>query len=213
MKMHLFAVMTITTVLAMTTTTWALGLDTNTADLPPNGEYVSPQGYFQYTVSGLGVITVQAPVLSQPSGATRLADGDDEIETFDATLSGVVQGVGLVQLTGQVEVRTTDRLLNTTGTFTAEIISASFIGNLGGMSVTVQEDPGNDSMGQTEIIDIGGGLYHINSFFDVYTELTIDGGNFITAPSDAVRMNLVPEPATLSLLVLGGLAVLRRRRS
>lgn len=205
--------MTITTVLAMTAAARATGLDTDTAILPPDGEYVSQQQYFEYTVPGLGAVTVQSPVLSRPyPGAIQQSIGTDEREIFDAMLLGVEigQGLGLVQLTGPVEVMTTDRLLSTAGRFDAEIISASFTGNVGGMSITLREDPQRQSSGQTDITDLGGGLYHIDSFFDVFTELSIDGGAWITSNS-SVRMTLVPEPATLGLLVLGGLTLLKRR--
>jgi len=208
--------MTITTVLAMTTTTWAQGLDTTSPLLPPDGEYVSLQSqYFEYTVPGLGAVTVQSLVLSRPYPVpNRVPVGNDERETFNAMLLGVEigQGFGLVQLTGPVEIMTTDRLLSTTGAFNAEIISASFTGTVGGMPIILREDPQNQSLGQTDITDLGGGLYHIDSFFDVFTELSIDGGSSWITSDSSVRMTLVPEPATLGLLVLGGLAVLRRRR-
>ena len=75
----------------------------------------------------------------------------------------------------------------------------------------MQEDPIRPLMGQTDITDLGGELYHIDSFFDVFTELSVDGGSWIACDS-STHMYLTPEPGTLSLLALGGLAVLRRRR-
>jgi hypothetical protein len=41
----------------------------------------------------------------------------------------------------------------------------------------IRESPTLPSLGQTSITDLGGGLYQIDSFFDVFTELSIDGGN------------------------------------
>ena len=121
MKTHLFAVMTITAVLAMTATTWgAMGLDTDTADLPPDGKYVSSQQFFEYTIPGLGDIVVENPTLSRPHTGTiaRAAVGSDEQEDFDATLSGVEIGLGVgpLEVSGPVVVMTYGRLLSTTGT-------------------------------------------------------------------------------------------------
>ena len=48
------------------------------------------------------------------------------------------------------------------------------------------------SPGRTTITDIGGGLYQIDSFFDVFTELSIDGGAFQPQTNPAGRMDLVP---------------------
>ena len=76
----------------------------------------------------------------------------------------------------------------------------------------VREDVQRASMGETSITDIGGGMYHIDSFFDVFTEVSIDGGGNWTASASSARMVLIPEPATLGLLAMGGLAVLRKRR-
>ncbi len=55
--------------------------------------------------------------------------------------------------------------------------------------------------------------YRISSFFDVFLDVSLDGGNTWTPADQPVQLDLTPEPATLSLLALGGcLAVFRRRR-
>lgn len=53
-----------------------------------------------------------------------------------------------------------------------------------------------------QIVDDGDGVITVT--------LTADGTNFVLA--DAVAVDLVPEPSSLALLGLGGLALLRRRR-
>ncbi len=155
----------------------------------------------------------------------RWDDAGDEHEEFesilraDVTISG--NPVGQVELTGPVETVVRGKTGNTTGTFDTEIIAMSLVGSVGGGTIEIQESPSQPSQGQTTITDIGGGLYQIDSFFDVFTELRADfGGGFspwvpqINGPSRVDLQPFVPEPgaAALMLLGLGGVARLRRRK-
>ena len=197
----------------MSATGWAQGLDTNSADLPPPGVYVSPDMYHEY--SAMGIILEDPshkPILDR---VTRTTDGDDELESFYSkfTATEIGQDFGPITLTGPVVVRTTNRALSTTGTFATEIISMS----LSGGGVMIRQDPLRASTGQTDINDLGGGLYHIDSFFDVFTELSMDGGANWVASDYATRLTLIPEPGTLVLLGMGAVALLgylwRRKRA
>jgi len=88
--------------------------------------------------------------------------------------------------------------------------------NLTGMSplgmIIIRQDQACPTMGETTITDLGGGLYEIDSFFDVFTELSVDGGGSWVSCDYATRLTLVPEPATLALLAVRSLALIRRRR-
>ncbi len=182
---------------AVHTIGWAQGVDTPSPDLPADGAYISLDDFFY---SGIGYVLEDLVLTPQP-GVTRTPIGNDELESFNATFSATETGqpVGSLELTGPVDMLTTDRLLSTTGLFDAEIISMSLSGN----GILIREDPSRASTGQTDIIDLGGGLYHIDSFFDVFTEISINGGSSWTPSDNSVRMTLVPEPATLGLSVLG----------
>ena len=206
-------VLTLCCVMLAATFASAQGIDTTTADLPPDGVYVSPNEYHQYSAAGI--------ILDDPShrplvGTTiRTPVGNDEIETFDSVFTAVEIGLGLgpIQLTGPTSVLTRDRMLSTSGLFDAEIVSMSLSGNVPGLGpIMVREDPTRASTGQTDIIDLGGGLYHIDSFFDVFTELSPDGGQTWIPSDSSTRMTLIPEPATLTMLPLGAAALRKRRR-
>jgi hypothetical protein len=103
---------------------------------------------------------------------------------------------------------------DTTGTFDTEMLSMS----LTGAGVMIRESPTRASTGKTSITDIGGGMYHIDSFFDVFTELSVDGGMtwIPKAGNRGTRVYLggIPEPSSLVLATLAmfGAAGLTRRR-
>ncbi len=204
------------------------GVDSTSADLPPEGVYISPHEYHRYAAAG---ITLDDPAhYPFTQDVVRERVGNDEIETFESRFTAVEigQGYGPITLTGPVQVMTTDRALSTAGLFDTEIVSMSLSGSTptGGV-VMIREDPSRASTGSTDIADLGGGLYHIDSFFDVFTELSVDGGNSWIASDSSTRMHLVPEspqrniPAVsgwgmmvaVLLLAMAGMIVVRRQRS
>ena len=83
----------------------------------------------------------------------------------------------------------------------------SLSGDAGGISVEIRESPSKASEGKKKVDDLGGGQYEFDSFFDVFTEISIDGGPFQPQTNEASRIELipVPEPSRLLLLVSGAL--------
>ncbi len=92
---------------------------------------------------------------------------------------------------------------HTTGIFATEIVSMSLSGDVGGTPVIIRESPTMSSTGQTTITDLGNGMYHVDSFFDVFTELSVDGGQTWTPSEGPTRMELAPEPPPAPTLVAG----------
>lgn len=76
----------------------------------------------------------------------------------------------------------------------------------------LRESPTLQSLGTTTITDIGGGLYRIDSFFDVFTELSIDGGASWTPASGPMHLVGLPEPSSALLLTIGAGAIMARMR-
>jgi len=125
----------------------------------------------------------------------RQIAGSDEIETFNSIWDAVMDfgsGSVPVSLTGFVDTKTNGKALSTTGTFDAEIVSMDLSGNAGEFTIMLREDPVRASVGSTAITDLGGGLYQIDSFFDVFTELSIDGGQVWYPASNSGHLTLVP---------------------
>lgn len=142
----------------------------------------------------------------------RNAVGPDELETFQSTVEGQMttpHATFLLTLHGPVQTIVHGKIGNTTGTFDTEMLSMS----LSGFGLMIRESPTLASLGQTGIEDLGGGQFRVSSFFDVFTELSIDGGQSWMPSDGAARVTLVPEPGTLALAGLGAamLAGWRRR--
>ena len=208
MKAYLIIIMAIAILLSMNTLVLAQGLDTDTPDLPPDGEYMTAEDVHA-TYSGADLLVILELLIHKPivDPVVRTVIGPDELETFNSTLTGLAtvdpDGLGPlgpisgipVQLTGPVSTLVTDKIGNTTGTFDTEIVSMSLSGNVAGTQIYIRESPSNASDGVTDITDLGGGLYHIDSFFDVFTELSVDGGSSWIASDTSTRMTL--EPAVL----------------
>jgi PEP-CTERM motif-containing protein len=104
--------------------------------------------------------------------------------------------------------------------FDTEMLQLDLTGGTLPGGVMIRESPTRASTGRTTQTPVGGGVYHIDSFFDVFTELSIDGGqNWMpSTSSNNGAMHLsgnLPEPASASLSLLGAVALagfgLRRR--
>ncbi|NIM50748.1 MAG: hypothetical protein GTO22_16100, partial [Gemmatimonadales bacterium] len=175
------------------------GIVTASPDLPPTDGVYRSASDIHAEYQGADLHIVLQDIRHQPFvGAVVENIGADELETFDsgatATATVVMGDLVLqevpVSLTGPVQTRVTDKAGQTTGSWDAEIVSMSLSGDVGGMQVEIRESFTQASSGRTDIADLGGGLYHIDSFFDVFTELSVDGGQTWIASTESVRVQL-----------------------
>ena len=106
------------------------------------------------------------------------------------------------------------------GTFSEVMNSMLLTGSVAGVAVELRLEPAAGGTGSTTTTDLGGGMFNIHSFFDVFTDLSIDGGTTWT-PGNGVMLTLqsIPEPSTWIMLVTAGVMVpayvrwSRRRRA
>jgi hypothetical protein len=108
------------------------------------------------------------------------------------------------------------------GTYDTEMLSMNltgvYQGSGGPIPFLIRESPTLQSLGQHSVTPVGDGTFLIDSFFDVFTELSLDGGSTFMPASSSFRLNLesVPEPATVLSAALGaaglGFVVRRKRR-
>ena len=162
--------------------------------LPPlDGVYLTPAGvHATYNGPGLQIVLEDirhhgfSNVVSTPIGANTH-------ETFDSIVDGnvSVNSGPLVPITlaGGVEVM----LFNypgPLGTFATEMLALNLTGVTPLGPIMIRESPTLPSLGQTTVQDIGGGLFRIDSFFDVFTELSIDGGQTWMPSQGSTRVEL-----------------------
>ena len=108
-------------------------------------------------------------------------------------------GMGHGHVTG-TGTGTTDRMFDT------EMLQL----DLSGGPLMIRESPTLPSMGKTAITDLGGGQFHIDSFFDIFTELSVDGGQTWYPAEAPTHMTTSPEPASIALFAIGAVALLYR---
>ncbi|MFA5291661.1 MAG: PEP-CTERM sorting domain-containing protein [Phycisphaerae bacterium] len=186
-------------------------------NLPPlDGQYVSVDQWHSYY--GMGIYIANAVHYGFSASFAPPPVGQTDTHLFDSLVDlevSVDAGATFTPFT--VSAPVTVRIqgvsyIENTGTYSTEILSMNISGSPLPAGVMLRESPTLSSSGQTIIEDLGGGQYQIESFFDVYTELSIDGGvTWLPDLYAPVRMELIPEPATISLLTIGIFGLIRRK--
>jgi hypothetical protein len=149
-------------------------------------------------------------------------DGDEH-ETFDSKMTATIDigaGPESVELEGPVEITTFGREEGELGTFDTEMVALELIGYVGGNSIVVSLDPLETSSGQVSISDNGNGTFDVDSFFDVHSQISINGGTPESQLDGPVRMTLqstAPAPSlgvvgvVVAVAAMGMIAWMRRR--
>jgi hypothetical protein len=199
---------------------------TNSTTLPPLGVGFSIGGGGS-CFSAVGVCAVPG-ILTFTSIASSSFNLRGQDIVANATLTAdvtMLSTVTPVLLTGTVEEEVIGRTATTqTGSWPTQLLSFDLggpvvIGTLSG-TLDLGLDTSHTSTGGASVDDAPGqdGLFSVDSFFDVFVELTFDQGLPGIPPLSTTRgpfvVSLAPEPATLVLLAgpILGLAVLRRNR-
>jgi hypothetical protein len=189
----------------------------STYDSQGGTDYVSPPQNVQVSGMELKGPPLDAAVIPLPplgaSGQidsffdmfTELKIGKDPIEKID--------------INGAFTFRISNGGSGGGSTYDTEMLSMNlsgvYQGSGGPIPFLIRESPTLQSPGQHSVAPVGDGTFLINSFFDVFTELSLDGGATFSPASSSFRLNLasVPEPATIALAMIGvgGVGVICRR--
>jgi hypothetical protein len=205
----------------------------------PQDEYRTPQDvHAEYNLGGGNMVEITdvrhygfVPTYPTDPGP---APGTLVTENFNSTLEfniSINNGPEIPQFVTNVPVSVNIQLISDnfptlpgqpgyTRFFDTEMIAMNIVGGTLPPGFMVRESPTLASLGQTTITTINtGGPYQIDSFFDVFTELSIDNGaTWIPQTPPASHVELVdpspiPEPATFAAgLGLIGLTLARRPR-
>jgi hypothetical protein len=115
--------------------------------------------------------------------------------------------VGTLTLTGTLSITYLGRSApGQLGTFTSLLTEFDFAGTFNGhMLVSRLDLSRGDSSGITTVSALpGSNQFLVDSFFDVFTELSLDGGPFVPNPERHVVLeSVVPEAGSAGLVLLG----------
>lgn len=206
----------LTALLILSSVNVSASIITTNPQLPPNqcvGGYCvyrfdPTQVHARWNILGLGFLDLTNTLHSGFINVVRNVIGNNEVENFDSTVSTSVRlsGTGVqydnIQLHGAVQTEVYDKVGQVSGSFNTEMLALNLTGTTPLGHILIRESPTLASIGQTTIMDIGGGRYQINSFFDIFLELSVDGGNtWLIQEDGSTRVDLacIPIPSTLWL--------------
>ena len=166
----------------MQLTTPAVEVVKPTSNLPPpGGAYVSPAQWHALYANGIIITNASHDRFLQTQPPPT--NGATATENFGSTVSGQISmngGASFQSFSAPASVSVqvgsrADLDIGTTRFFDTEMLSLNLSGgNLPG-SVMIRESPSKQSLGRTSVrTDTGG--YKVSSFFDVFTEVSLDGG-------------------------------------
>ncbi|MBK9543229.1 MAG: IPTL-CTERM sorting domain-containing protein [Bacteroidetes bacterium] len=150
--------------------------------------------------------------LTQPP----LVPGTSGTFTFNTTFSSTVTISGGPATSIQAPAVITmsvfyDHLTGQTRYYDTEILQMDIQGGSLPIGYMIRESPTNPSLGHRTATELGPGSYLLDSYFDVFLQLSVDGGqNWIPSNNAPSHMNLqpnasIPTMSTWGLIALSGL--------
>jgi hypothetical protein len=182
--------------------------------------YVSSSGVGCFLAAG---VCVEPGTFTQTSLVFSVFNASGQDILTDVSYAGILTTlahvpIGPINLTGTLEQEILGRTFPTElGTWNTELLALSLSGLVLGHTLTLTLDGTTPSTGVTSIGLVGSTGDHkfrIDSFFDVFVDLTLDTPTPLHTTRGPIHATLVPEPGTMSLLglSLAVLGIVRRRK-
>lgn len=151
------------------------------------------------------------PIPPPPVGTTAVTPLPTQaINGVSMLVNGLPPSGPVNVLPGSMSVQTTSL---SSFAFETKIVALDYQLSLPGSTISIRQSPTTQSTGGSTITPLPAGQYRIESFFDVWVELSIDDGQTWTpATNGPSHIELVPAPGMAPVLGLGALITLRRRR-
>jgi hypothetical protein len=177
---------------------------------------IPPAGTGCFPVAGVcatpGTLTFNSVVPSPPAPPPFNLNG--QVIVSNVTFVGELTDsshtpIAPLILTGTVEEEVDGRTFDTqTGSWTTEILAISLEGPALGHTLDLSLDQSKSSTGGLSITPLIDGTFSINSFFDVFVDLTLDSTTPLNTEIGPIHLALpavaaVPEPSTWAMLLLG----------
>ena len=173
-----------------------------------NGNCIWPVGCGFATVFGVPLPVPAPPVVIRnlvlidlpactavPASGTFIVDSFFDVFCDVSTDNGATFSPKQASGHGNVHLAPTTPPGANPAIFSTEMVQLDISGgNLPG-GVMLRESPSRASTGQTQDTSLGGGQFHIDSFFDVFFELSLDNGQTWFQPTSPARLLLgTPAP-------------------
>jgi hypothetical protein len=175
-------------------------------NLPPtNSAYISPRQWHALYANGIVVSNVIHRRFLQsypppPAGGTNVHTFGSEIGLLVALVPN--QPLRLASAPATVTVQVANRGIGPNGEqlYDTEMLALDMHGGTLPSGVMIRESPSKASLGKTTVLQSSTGFL-ITSFFDVFTEISLDGGQTWSASDTAGHMELHLDPGAVATLI------------
>jgi hypothetical protein len=199
--------------LSCTTIPALAGMISPSPNMPPENGVYAAQDWIVYAN---GVFLRNVTLSHFTASYSPPAPGNTVVHSFGALLDcDVSWDAGLTwSHSSAPATETVKTFADYSGVYEEEMFGLDISGGSLPAGVMIRESPFLHSDGETTIDPVGDD-YRIDSFFDVFTELSLDSGMSWQTSDGSTRVELTPEPSSFIVLFAGvlGLAGMRRRRA
>lgn len=176
------------------------------SDFPSDGDMMTPPGGSTNFPNGVEILAFDYHGIQARTGLPALGGSSSFSTTANANLDIALPGLPVsrgvqcdVAIDAQFDHTYAD---GTIQYFQTEMLSLSVTSSELPAGVAIRESPTEPSRGLERVIDNGDGTFRISSFFDVFTEVSLDGGSTWTPASSPTRMQLDSPPLASPELTL-----------